>query len=137
MELRQDDVTIRRLRQAAAPPVQHPATIEAQIESAVERAIERLLGPYLARLCDPEPAVYTVAQVAVVLQVSDDTVARLVKRGALPRVPHLNGKVLIPRAAVERLVEVNGAQPAPAPSPASMRSISSAASRSEPGMKCR
>jgi hypothetical protein len=78
-----------------------------------------------------------VGQVAVVLQVSDDTVARLVKRGAPPRVPHLDGKVLIPRAAVERLVGANGVQPAPAPSPASMRSISSAASRSEPGMKCR
>lgn len=136
MELGQEDVTIRHLRQAAGPPVR-AVTIEDQIKAAVERAVERVLGPYLARLCQPEPAVYTVAQVAVVLQVSDDTVARLVKRGALPRVPHLDGKVLIPRAAVERLVGANGVQPAPAPSPASMRSISSAASRSEPGMKCR
>lgn len=128
MELGQEETGIRRLQSAARPPVQHPATIEEQIEAAVERAVERLLGPYLARLCQPEPAVYTLAQVAVVLQVSDDTVSRLVKRGALPRVPHLGGKVLIPRAAVERMVEADGHEPAPATSPASMRSINSAAS---------
>jgi excisionase family DNA binding protein len=78
--------------------------IEACIEEAVERAVERLLGPYLRRICDPEPAVYTVAQTAVVLQVSEDTVARLVRRGVLDRVPHVGGKVLIPRVAVDELV---------------------------------
>ena len=83
----------------------HPSTIDEQIERAVARTVERLLAPYLIKLAAPEPAVYTVAQVATVLQVSPDTVGRLVKRGALPRVPHLEGKVLIPRRAVEHLVE--------------------------------
>jgi excisionase family DNA binding protein len=80
------------------------SSIEACIEEAVERAIERLLGPYLRRICEPEPAVYTVAQAGVVLQVSEDTVARLVRRGVLHRVPHVGGKVLIPRAAVDELL---------------------------------
>lgn len=110
-------------------------TIEEQIEDAVTRAIERLLGPYLHKLVQPEPAVYTVSQVAMVLQVSDDTVSRLVKRGVLPRIPHLGGKVLVPRAAVERLLAESDDHPTA--SPARMRSISSAASRSDPGMKCR
>jgi hypothetical protein len=54
-----------------------------------------MLGPYLAKLCAPEPAVYTVAHAAVVMQVSEDTISRLVKSGVLPRVPHLDGKILI------------------------------------------
>jgi hypothetical protein len=52
------------------------SSIEVCIEDAVERALERLLGPYLRRICEPEPAVYTVAQTAVVLQVSEDTVVQ-------------------------------------------------------------
>jgi len=80
------------------------SSIEVCIEAAVERAVERCLGPYLRRICEPEPAVYTVAQAAVVLQVSEDTIARLVRRGVLHRVPHVGGKVLIPRAAVDELV---------------------------------
>jgi predicted site-specific integrase-resolvase len=48
--------------------------------------------------------VFTAAQAAVALQLSEDTVWRLVKRGVLPRVPHLEGKLLIPREAVSRLV---------------------------------
>lgn len=84
-------------------------TIEDQIEAAVERALQSVLAPYLARLDEPEPAVYTVAQAAVVMQVSEDTVSRLVKRRVLPRVPHLDGKMLIPRAAVEKLLTGEGA----------------------------
>jgi excisionase family DNA binding protein len=80
------------------------SSIEVCIEDAVERAVERFLGPYLRRICEPEPAVYTVAQTAVVLQVSEDTIARLVRRGVLHRVPHVGGKVLIPRTAVDELV---------------------------------
>lgn len=70
----------------------------------MERAVARLLRPYLRRICEPEPAVYTVAQAAVVLQVSQDTISRLVRRGVLARVPHLEGKVLVPRAAIEVLL---------------------------------
>jgi excisionase family DNA binding protein len=86
---------------AASDPV---SSIDARIEEAVERAVERLLRPYLRRICDPEPAVYTLAQAAVVLQVSEDTVARLVHRGVLHRVPHVGGKMLIPRTAVDELL---------------------------------
>jgi excisionase family DNA binding protein len=78
--------------------------IERLLEEVVERAVERSLGPYLRRICEPEPAVYTVAQAAVVLQVSEDTIARLVRRGVLSRVPHVDGKVLIPRISVDELV---------------------------------
>jgi hypothetical protein len=75
------------------------------IEEAVRRGIEDVLRPYLFRLCQPEPMVFTAAQVATVLQVSEDTVWRLVKRGVLPRVPHVDGKLLIPREAIRRLVD--------------------------------
>ena len=70
--------------------------------NAVERAVERFLGPYLRRICEPEPAVHG-GQTAVVLQVSEDTIARLVRR-VLHRVPHVGGKVLIPRTAVDELL---------------------------------
>jgi len=107
-------------------------TIDSLIEVAVERAVSRVLGPHLHRLQMCEAMVFTVAQTAQVLQLSEDTVGRLVRRGVLPRVPHLDGKVLIPRQAVVRLV---GDQPADQPaaesstdgSPASNRSIRSAA----------
>lgn len=89
----------------ATAGVEVPGTIEARIEAVVERAVMRALGPHLRRLSAPVPATYTVAQAAAVLQVSIDTVARLVKRGKLARVPHLNGKLLIPRRAVDALVE--------------------------------
>lgn len=79
-------------------------SIDELIEAAVVRAIEQCLLPYLAKLGEPEPLVYTAAQAAAVLQVSPDTIGRLLKRGVLTRVPHLNGKLLIPRAAVDRLV---------------------------------
>lgn len=78
--------------------------IEARIEEAVVRAIEASLGPYVHRLAQPEPVVFTAAQVASVLQVSEDTVWRLVRRGVLPRVPHVDGKLLIPKEAVNRLI---------------------------------
>jgi excisionase family DNA binding protein len=80
-------------------------TIEALVEAAVERAINRVLEPHLRRLQACSPAVYTVSQAADVLQVSDDTIGRLVRKGLLPRVPHLDGKVLIPRQAVARLID--------------------------------
>jgi excisionase family DNA binding protein len=72
--------------------------------------------------------VFTVSQAAQVLQVSEDTIGRLVRRGVLPRVPHLDGKVLIPRQAVVRLVaDQPAAEPSTEGSPVSNRSIRSAA----------
>jgi excisionase family DNA binding protein len=75
------------------------------VEAAVERAIRRLLEPHLRRLQSCSPVVYTASQAAEVLQVSEDTIGRLIRKGVLPRVPHLDGKVLIPRQAVARLVD--------------------------------
>lgn len=108
-----------------------PTSVEALIEVAVERAVHRILGPYLHRLTACEPAVYTIVQAAQVLQVSDDTISRLVRRGILPRGPHVDGKVLIPRRAIDLLID-NNAQALPATdageSPESNRSMRSAAS---------
>lgn len=125
----------RRGGTASAPPdldYRPGMTIESLIEVAVERAVSRVLGPHLHRLQMCEPMVFTVAQTAEVLQLSEDTIGRLVRRGVLPRVPHLDGKVLIPRQAVLRLVaEQSAAQPADEPSidgsPDSNRSMRSAA----------
>ena len=93
------------MRHGEAHDAGRALSIEEQIESAVIRALDRVLGPHLARLHRPEPAVYTVGQAAIVLQVSEDTISRMVKRGVLDRVPHLDGKVLIPRTSVDRLLD--------------------------------
>jgi excisionase family DNA binding protein len=124
-------------------PLASPAaSIEELIELVVERAVHRAIGSLLARLDDPAPLVYTLAQAAKVLQISLDTVSGMVRRGVLPQVPHVGDRVLIPRWALDRLVGA-GHEPGhpeatdPAPDePASRRSISSAAPRSDPGMKC-
>jgi excisionase family DNA binding protein len=105
------------------------ASIEILIEDAVERAVGRLLAPHLRRLRSVEPVVYTIVQASEALQVSEDTISRLVRRGVLPRVPHIDGKVLIPRRAIEALV--SGDQPSstsPMAGGESKRSIRSAAS---------
>lgn len=86
----------------------HERGIESQIEDAVERAVERVLRPYLRRICEPEPATYTAAQAARVLQVSEDTIGRMVRRGVLKRVPHVDGKLLIPRRALDVLLSDRG-----------------------------
>ena len=88
--------------QAEVP--QRPPTIEAIVEQVVAQTITQLLQPYLVRLQRPEPLVFTVAQAAEVLQLSSDSVTRLVKRGVLARVPHIDGKLLIPRSSVADLV---------------------------------
>ena len=120
-------------------------SIERTIEEVVERAVERRLGPYLRRICEPEPAVYTVAQAAIVLQVSEDTIARLVRRGVLHRVPHVEGKVLIPRVAVDELLGGVGSEqrqtvattPRTSAGFAQQLVHQDGGPRSEPGMKWR
>lgn len=105
------------------------SSIEILIEDAVERAVGRLLAPHLRRLRSVEPVVYTVVQASEALQVSEDTISRLVRRGVLARVPHIGGKVLIPRREIDALVV--GSQPSLAGSAGagdSNRSIRSAAS---------
>lgn len=114
---RRDDVTTTPIsptsmvRPFEGGPPSNLSGMEALIEAAVERAIARSLGPYLGRLSVCEPAVYTVAQAAEVLQVSEDTIGRIVRRGVLPRVPHVGGKILIPRRALDRLIESAEASP--------------------------
>ncbi len=130
-----DPLPLHAFAGRATTPAAH--SIEELIEAAVDRAIRRSLGPYLHRLSACEPAVYTVAQSAEVFQVSEDTNARMVRRGVLPRVPHVGGKVLIPKRALERLIEGSElVQTSPvaeditspeAGDPRSRRSISSAA----------
>src|ERR687898_3302077 len=57
----------------------------------------------------PEPLVYSVREAAHVLRTSTTTVRRLVDEGVLPIVPHMGQRIVIPRAAVARLVEGNPA----------------------------
>jgi excisionase family DNA binding protein len=137
-------MTVRAAGDEATPqpfdggPATPAVSVENLIEVAVERAIRRSLGPYLHRLSAHPAAVYTVAQSAAVLQVSEDTIGRMVRRGVLPRVPHVGGKVLIPKRALDRLIdapEIDQAAPAvegeaalATGEPRSNRSISSAAS---------
>ena len=77
---------------------------EQHLTAVVEQAVLSALRPYLRRLGQPEPLVYTVAQAAGVLQVSEDTIGRLVRRGVLAKLPHLESRVLIPRTQVDRLI---------------------------------
>jgi len=68
-------------------------------------AVEKALAPYLRRLSDPGPLVYSVREAARVLSTSTTTVRRLVEEGVLPVVPHMGQRVVIPCGAVVRLVD--------------------------------
>lgn len=86
-------------------------TIEEQITEAVRAALE----PYLARLAEPEPLVYSVPEAAKVMRTSTNTIRRLVGDGHLPIVPHMNGRVLIPRVALRAFVNGDAQEPRPSP----------------------
>jgi excisionase family DNA binding protein len=86
-------------------------SLEAAIEKVVSGAVERALAPYLRRLADPEPLVYSVPETAHVLRTSTTTVRRLIDEGVLPTVPHMGQRLVVPRQAVVRLV--NAADVAP------------------------
>ncbi len=79
-------------------------SLDAAVEKALTAALEKALGPYLRRLSDPEPVVYSVSEAAHVLRTSTTTVRRLVEEGVLPTVPHMGHRIVIPRAAVATLV---------------------------------
>ena len=83
-------------------------SLDAAVEKAVAAALEKALGPYLRRLSDPEPLVYSVRQAAHVLATSTTTVRRLVEEGVLPIVPHMGQRIVIPRVAVANLVASGG-----------------------------
>jgi excisionase family DNA binding protein len=97
-----------RVEHRRADRISSNVGIEDLIETTVVRAVERVLGPFLHRLSTCEPEVFTIAQAAQTLQVSDDTIARMVRRGYLPRVPHVGTKVLIPRHRLLELVDSGG-----------------------------
>jgi excisionase family DNA binding protein len=80
-------------------------SLDAAIQAVVADAIEAALAPYLRRLADPEPLVYSVREAAHVLSTSTTTVRRLIDEGVLPVVPHMGQRIVIPRRAVLRLVE--------------------------------
>jgi excisionase family DNA binding protein len=80
-------------------------SLDDAIQTVVAEAVQQSLGPYLRRLADPEPLVYSVREAAHVLRTSTKTVRRLVDEGVLPIVPHMGQRVLIPRTSVVRLVE--------------------------------
>jgi excisionase family DNA binding protein len=80
-------------------------SLDAAIQAAVVGAVQDALTPYLRRLADPEPLVYSVREAAHVLSTSTTTVRRLVDEGVLPVVPHMGQRIVTPRGAVVRLVE--------------------------------
>jgi len=83
-------------------------SLDAAIQAVVADAIHDALRPYLGRLADPEPLVYSVRKAAHVLATSTTTIRRLVDEGVLPVVPHMGQRIVIPRAAVARLVDGAG-----------------------------
>jgi len=80
-------------------------SLDAAIQAVVVEAVQQALAPYMRRLADPEPLVYSVRDAAHVLRTSTNTVRRLVDEGVLPIVPHMGQRIVIPRLAVVRLVE--------------------------------
>ncbi len=61
----------------------------------------------------PEPQALSVDQAAVALGIARGTAYRAVHRGELPSV-RIGGRLLIPRAALERLLRGEEASPSPA-----------------------
>ena len=49
--------------------------------------VKEALAPYVRRLSDPEPLVYSVREAAHVLATSTNTVRRLIDEGGLPTCP--------------------------------------------------
>jgi excisionase family DNA binding protein len=78
--------------------------IDAAIERVVAHAVAQAAERFHQAALSPPSLVFTVAQAAEALQVSSDTINRLIKKGNLSKVPHVDGKTLIPRQSVERLI---------------------------------
>jgi excisionase family DNA binding protein len=75
----------------------------APLEDALEQALTAALGKTLPTVLEQMatvvgPRAYSVAQVATQLEVSDQTVYRLIQSGVLPVVPHLNPQRVAARA---------------------------------------
>lgn len=80
-------------------------SIEELIRGLVTDGVTDALGPYLPRLARPECRSYTFGQAALVIGCSDRHVSKLVRDRVLPIVPHMGGRKLIPRVAVEAFVD--------------------------------
>ena len=80
-------------------------SLDDAIQALIADAVRQSLSPFLRRLADPEPLVYSVREAAHVLSTSTSTIRRLVDAGVLPIVPHMGQRIVIPRAAVMRLVD--------------------------------
>lgn len=74
------------------------------IEEQITEAVRAALDPYLDRLAQPEPLVYSVPEAAKAMRTSTNTIRRLVDDGHLPVVPHMGSRVLIPRVALRDFV---------------------------------
>lgn len=81
------------------------SSIEELVRTEVAAGVADVLGPYLPRLARPECRSYTFGQAAAVIGCSDRHVSKLVRDNVLPIVPHMGGRKLIPRVAVEAFVD--------------------------------
>ena len=81
--------------------------LDEAILTVVAEAVQQSLAPYLRRLADPEPLVYSVREAVHVLRTSTNTVRRLIDEGILPNVPHMGQRLLVPRTEVVRVVEAS------------------------------
>lgn len=81
------------------------ATIDDALRQVVKDGVAEYLAPFVRRLSAPEPLTYSVHEAAVVLGVSDHMVRRAIADGHLRVVPHMGERRLIPRRAVEALID--------------------------------
>lgn len=82
--------------------------IAAMFREQATAALTDALAPLvqlLAVLDDPRPGVWKPSEAATVLGVNESTVRRWVRDGDLDRLPGVD-KVLIPKVAVERFLDV-------------------------------
>ena len=56
-------------------------SLDDAIQAIIAEAVQQTLAPYLRRLADPEPLVYSVREAAHVLSTSSTTVRRLIDEG--------------------------------------------------------
>ena len=70
-----------------------PAPLEEALQQALTAALEKVLPRVLEQMATAlGPRAYSVADVAKQLDVSDQTIYRLIESDVLPAVPHLNPK---------------------------------------------
>jgi hypothetical protein len=78
-------------------------SLDEAIEEAVVKAVQAAFAPYLQRLADPDPLVYSIKEAAQVLATSPTTIDRLIDDGILALVPHMGQRKLILSLDLPRL----------------------------------